>query len=80
MPTPQTVPELRRGLGRMATARSWGRGIWSRCVFAADEPSVRLFRAHGFEQWGRLPEMADLDGVVHDILFLGLRVGDRARG
>jgi phosphinothricin acetyltransferase len=24
-------------------------------IFAGNEPSLRLFRSHGFQQWGRLP-------------------------
>lgn len=40
-------------------------------ILAGNNASVRLFGAHGFQQWGRLPGVADLDGVVHDLLFLG---------
>ncbi|MER5394860.1 N-acetyltransferase family protein [Saccharopolyspora sp. NPDC002686] len=45
-------------------------------IFASNEPSIRLFRAHGFEEWGRLPRVADLDGVVQDVVFVGRPVGE----
>ncbi|EWM18388.1 GNAT family N-acetyltransferase [Kutzneria sp. 744] len=40
-------------------------------IFAGNEPSLRLFRAHGFEEWGRLPRVADLDGVPKDLVIMG---------
>ncbi len=47
-------------------------------IFAGNIPSIRLFLSHGFQEWGRLPGVADLDGVVHDLLFVGRPVGDTA--
>jgi phosphinothricin acetyltransferase len=43
-------------------------------VFAHNEPSVRLSKKKGFEVWGHLPRVAELDGVERDLLILGLRV------
>jgi phosphinothricin acetyltransferase len=43
-------------------------------VFGHNEPSLRLFERHGFERWGRLPRVAQLDGVERDLLILGRRV------
>jgi phosphinothricin acetyltransferase len=40
-------------------------------VFAHNDPSVRLLEALGFEQWGRLPGVAELDGRWCDVLILG---------
>ncbi len=40
-------------------------------IFASNERSIRLFQAHGFAEWGRLPGVADLDGVVQDVVFVG---------
>jgi phosphinothricin acetyltransferase len=40
-------------------------------VFAHNERSVSLCRKFGFEQWGRLPRVAILDGVERDLLILG---------
>jgi L-amino acid N-acyltransferase YncA len=47
-------------------------------IFASNTPSIRLFLSHGFQEWGRLPGVADLDGVVHDVVFVGRPVGDTA--
>jgi phosphinothricin acetyltransferase len=43
-------------------------------VFAHNEPSVALFLRHGFAGWGRLPRVAELDGVERDLLILGRRL------
>lgn len=44
-------------------------------IFASNERSLRLFASCGFEEWGRLPRVADLDGVVQDVVFVGRPVG-----
>ncbi|MBW5446226.1 GNAT family N-acetyltransferase [Cohnella sp. CFH 77786] len=44
-------------------------------VFGHNEPSLALLRACGFEQWGFLPKVANLDGIERDLVILGLRVG-----
>ena len=43
-------------------------------IFAHNEPSLSLFRKFGFEEWGRLPRVALLDGVQRDLQILGKRV------
>lgn len=43
-------------------------------IFGHNEPSLRLFRRHGFTQWAHLPRVAVLDGVDRDLLILGRRV------
>jgi len=43
-------------------------------IFAHNEPSLRLFREHGFSQWGELPRVAELDGVERDVVIVGRRV------
>jgi L-amino acid N-acyltransferase YncA len=43
-------------------------------VFAHNEPSLALFRRFGFETWGHLPRVAELDGVRRDLLILGRHV------
>ena len=43
-------------------------------VFAHNEPSVALFMRHGFAGWGRLPRVAELDGLERDLLILGCRL------
>ena len=43
-------------------------------VFAHNAPSVALFERYGFERWGDLPRVAELDGIERDLLIMGLRV------
>jgi L-amino acid N-acyltransferase YncA len=43
-------------------------------VFAHNQPSVALFMRHGFAGWGRLPRVAEMDGVERDLLILGCRL------
>ncbi|MEG3939064.1 N-acetyltransferase family protein [Microcoleus sp. S36b_A3] len=42
-------------------------------IFAHNRPSLRLFEKFGFQQWGYLPQVTELDGVERDIVILGLR-------
>ncbi len=42
-------------------------------VFAHNEPSLRLLEAFGFERWGLLPRVAELDGVERDLVIVGRR-------
>ena len=44
-------------------------------VFGHNEPSLGLLRKHGFESWGFLPRVAELDGIERDLVIVGLRVG-----
>ncbi len=46
-------------------------------VFAHNTPSVRLFERFGFERWGYLPAVADLDGRRVDLMIMGRKVGDQ---
>jgi phosphinothricin acetyltransferase len=43
-------------------------------IFAHNQPSLKLFAWFGFQAWGNLPKIADLDGVERDLMILGLRV------
>ena len=43
-------------------------------VFVHNQPSVTLFEAHGFQRWGLLQRVCELDGVERDVLILGRRV------
>lgn len=42
-------------------------------VFVHNAPSIALFARAGFAAWGRLPRVAELDGVERDLVILGLR-------
>ena len=46
-------------------------------VFSHNQPSVALFARHGFEGYGKLPRVAELDGVERDLLIMGLRLDAR---
>jgi len=43
-------------------------------VFAHNEPSLKLFRYFGFEDWGNLPKVAVLDGEEKSLKILGKRI------
>ena len=43
-------------------------------IFGHNEPSLRLFEAHGFARWGHLPRVAVLDGVERDLIIVGRRL------
>jgi phosphinothricin acetyltransferase len=42
-------------------------------IFGHNLPSVALFEKLGFQEWGRMPEVAKLDGVKRDLLIFGRR-------
>ncbi|MBD0379216.1 GNAT family N-acetyltransferase [Paenibacillus sedimenti] len=44
-------------------------------IFGHNEPSLKLFRSFGFENWAHLPGIAELDGIERDLIILGKRVG-----
>lgn len=44
-------------------------------IFAHNEPSLKLFRQLGFEEWAMLPNIAVLDNVERSLKIVGLRVG-----
>lgn len=70
----------RQGIGRTllthAIAESPPRGIATLLafVFGHNGPSISLFNQAGFHEWGRLPRVAELDGVERDLLILGRRL------
>lgn len=42
-------------------------------IFGHNLPSLHLFKKYGFEQWGKLSRVAELDGVQRDLVILGRR-------
>ena len=40
-------------------------------IFAHNKPSLRLFEQVGFEQWGLLPRIAQLDDLERDLTIMG---------
>ena len=43
-------------------------------IFLHNEPSLKLFRYFGFEDWGTLPDVAILDGIERSLKILGKRI------
>lgn len=43
-------------------------------IFAHNEPSLKLFRYFGFEDWATLPDIALLDGQERGLKILGKRI------
>jgi len=70
----------RRGIGKsllahaLASAPALGIRTVLAFVFAHNMPSVALFEKAGFAAWGRLPRVAELDGIERDLAILGRRV------
>ncbi|MEH1800213.1 MAG: N-acetyltransferase family protein [Nostoc sp.] len=70
----------RSGLGRQLLARAINEspslGIKSLVcfIFAHNQPSLKLFETFGFERWGHLPNIAELDSVERDLVIMGLRI------
>lgn len=44
-------------------------------IFGHNDPSLSIFERFGFEKWGHLPKIAELDAVERDLIILGKRVG-----
>lgn len=72
----------RRGVGRRLLSAAIARGpelglkTLLYVCFAHNAPSLRLSEGLGFERWGHLPRVAEMDGIERDVLILGRRVGD----
>jgi L-amino acid N-acyltransferase YncA len=74
-------PSARRnGLGKIileysiAKAKTFGVKTIIGYIFAHNEPSLKLFRHSGFEDWGFLPNIATLDGIERGVRILGKRI------
>ena len=40
-------------------------------IFGHNHASIRLFHTFGFQEWGRLPQVCDLETMQADIVLLG---------
>lgn len=73
----------RSGVGRTLVARAvekapqLGLGTLLGFIFGHNAPSLGLFESFGFERWGHLPRVAELDGIERDLVILGLHLGLR---
>lgn len=43
-------------------------------IFAHNQPSLKLFDSLGFQRWGYLPQVAELDGIERDLNIMGQRI------
>ncbi len=43
-------------------------------LLAENEPARKLFEDSGFENWGRYPGVAKIDGAVRDLVVMGRRL------
>jgi L-amino acid N-acyltransferase YncA len=70
----------RRGVARrlleeaIARAPSLGINVMVGLIFAHNEPSLKLFERLGFERWGLLPRIAQLDGLKRDLTIMGRHI------
>lgn len=73
-PTYQRRGIARELLGR-AIASSPGLGLHTLLgfIFGHNQPSLRLFEGFGFQHWGELPRVAELDGIERDLVIVGRR-------
>ena len=67
----------RRGVGQrlleeaIARAPSLGVTALVGLIFGHNEPSLKLFERLGFERWGFLPGVAQIDGMDRDLVMMG---------
>jgi phosphinothricin acetyltransferase len=70
----------RKGIGRKLLARAVERarrlGLKTLLgfIFGHNEASLQLFESFGFQRWGVLPKVAELDGIERDLIILGRRL------
>jgi phosphinothricin acetyltransferase len=70
----------RAGIGRALLARAieqaprLGLKTLLGFIFEHNDPSLRLFEGFGFERWGVLPRVAELDGVERNLIIVGRRL------
>ncbi len=64
------------GLLRHATAVAPALGVRALAgfVFGHNEPSLALFHRAGFAEWGKMPGVTELDGIVRDVIIVGRHV------
>jgi len=69
-----------KGLGKkilqycLDSANKFGIKTFLGFIFIHNEPSLKLFRNFGFEDWATLPNIAVLDGQERGLKILGKRV------
>jgi len=46
-------------------------------IFAHNKPSLKLFETSGFQRWGYLPTVAELDTIERDLVIMGYKITDQ---
>jgi phosphinothricin acetyltransferase len=70
----------RRGIARSLLAHAIERAASLRInaivglIFAHNRPSLELFGQLGFQKWGLLPRIANLDGIERDLTIVGRHI------
>ncbi len=70
----------RQGIGQAllqeAIARSPALGIKNLvgCIFAPNQPSLKLFENFGFQRWGLLPAIAEFEDGTCDLVIVGKKL------
>jgi phosphinothricin acetyltransferase len=71
----------RRGVGKALLEKAIGHspklGLTALigCIYAHNEPSLRLFESAGFQRWGLLPRVTRVEGVEYDVVIVGRHLG-----
>lgn len=72
---------LGQGLGRrlrddgLERARALGFVTLLACVHTHNEPCIRLLHGAGFQEWGTLPDIAEMDGNRYNLRIFGRSMG-----
>ena len=72
--------EIGKGLGSkilpecISRCRGFGVKNFVANVYTHNEASMKLFKKFGFEQWGELPEVCEMDGKMYSVSILGLKL------
>lgn len=45
-------------------------------IFSHNIPSIKLFKNFGFQEWGQLPNVAQMDGTEYSLSIIGKRVNE----
>ena len=46
-------------------------------IYSHNEASIKLFTNFGFELWGELPDVCEMDGKSYSVCMLGLKIDHR---
>ena len=63
----------RCGVGRRLLEEAIARApsLGTNAIVGLNQPSLKLFERFGFERWGLLPQIAQLDGNKRDLVIMG---------